>query len=46
MVYENTIEKKYQSRAFLILPLSFNVAGVLGPSKLSTSLSATPRNAV
>lgn len=33
MVAEITVEKKYQSRAFLILPMSFNVAGILGPSK-------------
>jgi hypothetical protein len=33
MVAEITKEKKYQSRAFLILPMSFNVAGILGPSK-------------
>jgi len=31
MVAEFTVEKKYQSRAFLILPMSFNVAGILGP---------------
>ncbi|KAG4027954.1 hypothetical protein MFRU_025g00210 [Monilinia fructicola] len=31
MVAEFTKEKKYQSRAFLILPMSFNVAGILGP---------------
>jgi hypothetical protein len=35
MVAEITKEKKYQSRAFLILPMSFNVAGILGPSKLT-----------
>lgn len=34
MIAEITKEKKYQSRAFLILPMSFNVAGILGPSKL------------
>lgn len=33
MIAEITKEKKYQSRAFLILPMSFNVAGILGPSK-------------
>ena len=33
MIAEITVEKKYQSRAFLILPMSFNVAGILGPSK-------------
>lgn len=31
MIAEITKEKKYQSRAFLILPMSFNVAGILGP---------------
>ncbi|KAH7310495.1 major facilitator superfamily domain-containing protein [Stachybotrys elegans] len=31
MVAEFTKEKRYQSRAFLILPMSFNVAGILGP---------------
>ncbi|OAQ91351.1 MFS transporter [Purpureocillium lilacinum] len=31
MVAEITKEKRYQSRAFLILPMSFNVAGIFGP---------------
>ncbi|TVY80466.1 putative membrane protein [Lachnellula suecica] len=31
MIAEITKEKKYQSRAFLILPMSFNIAGILGP---------------
>ncbi|KAJ6788732.1 hypothetical protein PWT90_03930 [Aphanocladium album] len=31
MISEIIKEKKYQSRAFLILPMSFNVAGILGP---------------
>lgn len=31
MISEITVERKYQSRAFLILPMSFNVAGILGP---------------
>lgn len=31
MIAEITKEKKYQSRAFLILPMSFNAAGILGP---------------
>jgi hypothetical protein len=35
MIAEITEEKKYQSRAFLILPMSFNVAGILGPSMSS-----------
>ena len=35
MIAEITMEKKYQSRAFLILPMSFNVAGILGPGKKS-----------
>lgn len=41
MVAEVTVEKKYQSRAFLILPISFNVAGLLGPGKCSTSIAKT-----
>ncbi|KAG9242750.1 major facilitator superfamily domain-containing protein [Calycina marina] len=31
MIAEITKERKYQSRAFLLLPMSFNVAGILGP---------------
>ncbi|KAH8657968.1 MFS transporter [Xylariales sp. PMI_506] len=31
MIAEITVERKYQSRAFLLLPMSFNVAGILGP---------------
>lgn len=31
MVAEVTVERKYQSRAFLILPISFNVAAFIGP---------------
>ncbi|TQV93769.1 MFS transporter [Cordyceps javanica] len=31
MISEIIKEKKYQSRAFLILPMSFNIAGILGP---------------
>ncbi|OAA54644.1 MFS transporter [Cordyceps fumosorosea ARSEF 2679] len=31
MISEIIKEKKFQSRAFLILPMSFNVAGILGP---------------
>ncbi|KAM0275760.1 hypothetical protein ACHAQH_007446 [Verticillium albo-atrum] len=31
MVAENAMEKRFQSRAFLLLPLSFNVANVIGP---------------
>jgi hypothetical protein len=40
MIAEITIEKKYQSRAFLILPMSFNVAGILGPG-MSTNHDKT-----
>lgn len=36
MIAEITVEKKYQSRAFLILPMSFNLAGILGPSTSNT----------
>lgn len=39
MVAEFTKEKKYQSRAFLILPMSFNVAGILGPGRSICVLS-------
>ncbi|KAI1114109.1 MFS transporter [Nemania sp. NC0429] len=31
MIAEITVERKYQSRAFLILPISFSVASTLGP---------------
>ncbi|UNI19308.1 hypothetical protein JDV02_005500 [Purpureocillium takamizusanense] len=31
MISEITKEKRYQSRAFLILPMSFNIAGIFGP---------------
>ncbi|KAI5462832.1 major facilitator superfamily domain-containing protein [Mariannaea sp. PMI_226] len=31
MISEITVERKYQSRAFLLLPLSFNAASMLGP---------------
>lgn len=33
MIAEITVERKYQSRAFLILPISFSVASTLGPRK-------------
>lgn len=38
MIAEITKEKKYQSRAFLLLPMSFNVAGILGPGKSNLGL--------
>ncbi|KAI2627173.1 major facilitator superfamily domain-containing protein [Xylaria nigripes] len=31
MIAEITVERKYQSRAFLLLPISFSVASTLGP---------------
>ncbi|KAI1327042.1 major facilitator superfamily domain-containing protein [Xylariaceae sp. FL0255] len=31
MISEITVERKYQSRAFLILPISYSVAATLGP---------------
>lgn len=34
MIAEITVERKYQSRAFLILPISFSVANTLGPCKV------------
>lgn len=37
MIAEITVERKYQSRAFLILPISFSVAGTLGPCKYHLS---------
>lgn len=33
MIAENVKEKKYHSRAFLILPIGFNVASLFGPGK-------------
>lgn len=33
MIAENVKEKKYHSRAFLILPIGFNVAALFGPGK-------------
>ncbi|KAH8803389.1 MFS transporter-like protein [Xylogone sp. PMI_703] len=42
IIGEIIIEKKYQSRAFLILPMSFNVAGILGP--VMGGLLADPAN--
>lgn len=33
MIAENIKEKKYQSRAFLILPIGFNIASLFGPGK-------------
>jgi MFS family permease len=37
MIAEITKDKKYQSRAFLLLPMSFNIAGIIGPGKLYSS---------
>ncbi|KAI0850797.1 MFS general substrate transporter [Daldinia vernicosa] len=31
MIAEITVERKYQSRAFLLLPISFSAANILGP---------------
>ena len=33
MIAENVKEKKYHSRAFLILPIGFNIAALFGPGK-------------
>lgn len=33
MIAENVKEKKYHSRAFLILPIGFNIASLFGPGK-------------
>lgn len=38
MISEITVEKRYQSRAFLLLPLSFNVASMLGPGLYPPSI--------
>lgn len=45
MIAEITKEKRYQSRAFLLLPMSFNVASFLGPSESlsSRAVGAYPR---
>lgn len=37
MISENFKEKKYHSRAFLILPIGFNIAALFGPGGLSKS---------
>jgi MFS family permease len=37
MIAENVKEKKYHSRAFLILPIGFNIASLFGPGRLSPS---------
>jgi hypothetical protein len=42
MVSEVTKERKYQSRAFLILPMSFNTAGILGPGTSQMGEAAMP----
>lgn len=42
MVAEITTEKRYQSRAFLLLPMSFNIAGILGPSKNALTPARSP----
>ncbi|PYH99729.1 MFS general substrate transporter [Aspergillus ellipticus CBS 707.79] len=46
MIAENVKEKKYHSRAFLILPIGFNVAALFGPvmgGMLSDPVKAYPR---
>ncbi|KAI1658734.1 MFS general substrate transporter [Daldinia decipiens] len=40
MIAEITVERRYQSRAFLILPISFSLANILGP--LTGGLLADP----
>ena len=37
MISENVKEKKYHSRAFLILPIGFNIAALFGPGESSKS---------
>ncbi|GES59306.1 MFS general substrate transporter [Aspergillus terreus] len=46
MIAENVKEKKYHSRAFLILPIGFNIASLFGPvmgGMLSDPVKAYPR---
>ncbi|RAH44829.1 MFS general substrate transporter [Aspergillus brunneoviolaceus CBS 621.78] len=46
MIAENVKEKKYHSRAFLILPIGFNVAALFGPvmgGMLADPVKAYPR---
>ncbi|PWY66450.1 MFS general substrate transporter [Aspergillus heteromorphus CBS 117.55] len=46
MIAENVKEKKYHSRAFLILPIGFNIAALFGPvmgGMLSDPVKAYPR---
>ena len=40
MIAENVKEKKYHSRAFLILPIGFNIASLFGPGRFSILCSA------
>lgn len=39
-IAENVKEKKYHSRAFLILPIGFNIASLFGPGELLSSISS------
>ena len=39
-IAENVKEKKYHSRAFLILPIGFNIASLFGPGEFSVLLSS------
>lgn len=39
MIAENIKERKYQSRAFLILPIGFNIASLFGPGMFYLCLS-------
>jgi MFS family permease len=45
MIAENVKEKKYHSRAFLILPIGFNVASLFGPGEFSR-IRSSPISAV
>lgn len=38
MIAENVKEKKYHSRAFLILPIGFNIASLFGPGKSTNTV--------
>jgi hypothetical protein len=42
MIAENVKEKKYHSRAFLILPIGFNIAALFGPGEIFQLSSRSP----
>lgn len=42
-IIAETVDKKYHPRAFLLLPLAFNIANILGPSKPLSLRSLTSK---